>query len=816
MALKISPLLKYILYIFIFIFSSEIFSQEYSISGIVVDEQSKPIAYANVLLMEHIYEGKDNSGYSDVIGTSSDENGNFKFSNLKSWDYTIKISFVGYKSFSKTIQLSNDENIENIILKEDTESLEGVTLTYTKPTLKKEADRLIFNVENTALSEGNLLEVLRSTPGVLILDNSITVKNTSPTVYINDRKVNLSANEITQLLENSPANTIKKVEVITNPPAKYDAESGAVLNIVMSKNLITGYRGNIFSNYTQGVFPRYNAGLNQFYKTKKININLNYSFTKSKINRENDDHVNYFDNSGSVNEIWSTNNNRNTRSNTHNINLNLDYLIDDSNTLSFSTNALLIPFFDYRIKGENLVTDNANTKLFNFNAMNYSKDDKYNLGFNLDFTHHFKNKAILAFNTHYTNYQYSRNQDVNSDYFFPNTIQDFSTAFNTNSNQDTNIFTSQVDYSLPIDDNSEFALGLKSSTIKTDSNIIQFDLDQATGTPIFNPLNSNTYKYEESIFAIYTSYNKSWEKWSFTGGLRLEQTNVDGLSVSDNVENTQNYFELFPTLSLTTQASKNASIYTNYKRSISRPSYPLLNPFNFFLNDNTVVAGNPVLKPQFSNKFLLGTGLYDFLTIEIFYKANDNAIYEIPIQDNDTNIITHTPTNIDKSNEYGLDIEFYKNITKRWFLYVANSLSNREEQLTLNNTNVKKNKWYNYSIFSTDHRFLKDNSLSLNLTLTRIGSSIIGLRTVDTRLASDLSIRKRLFNKKATLSLAIADLFNQQDYGVTNRYLNQDSYTYTDEDNRYIKLGFSYKFGNTTLKTNARIKQINERSRLEK
>lgn len=785
------------------------FAQELSISGTIVDTNDVPIELANVVLFD-----VENS---EVIkGTSTDAKGFFIINNLEVKAYIVKISFIGFKPYEQKLILTGDLDLKTVQLEDDVDSLDEVTITVKKPTVKKEADRLVFNVENTALSEGTLLEVIRSTPGVLILDNTITVKNSTPTVYINDRKVNLSASEITQLLENSPANSIKKVEVITNPSAKYDAESGVVLNIVMSKNLITGYRGNIFTNYTQGVFPRYNVGVNQFYKTKKVNVNLNYSFTKNKINRENDERVNYLNNLGDLDQKWQTNNNRNTRSNTHNVNLNFDYFINEKNTLSFSANTLLIPFYDYRVRGNTSITNNANLELYNFNSFNISEDNKHNLGFDLDFLHSFKNDAKLAFNAHYTDYDYQRDQDVNSDYFFPDIANNFATAFNTNSDQKTNILTSQVDYTLPINDSSELILGAKASAINTDSDIKQFDIDQTTGESILNINNSNIYEYKESIIAAYTSYSKKWEKWNFSGGLRVEQTEVDGLSISNNTANTQDYLELFPTLNLSHQVSENINVYSNYKRSISRPNYQLLNPFNFFLNDNTIVTGNPTLNPTFTNKFLLGTGLFDFLTVEIFYKANSNAIYEVPIQDNANNIITFTPTNVDTSNEYGLDIEFYYDLSERWFLYLANSLSKNEESLTVNNTEVNLGKWYNYSILSTNYSFLKDKSLSANLTITRIGKNIIGLRTVDTTIDSNLSLRKTLFNKKATLSLAVTDLFNQQDYGVTNKYLNQDSYLFNDLDTRYIKLGFSYKFGNTTLETNERIKERNERERLEK
>src|SRR5690606_20280021 len=139
--------------------------------------------------------------------------------------------------FYKPIFLDQTLVLDKHILKESTEALDEISITVKNPTLKKESDRLIFNIEKTALTEGNMFEVLKSTPGILVMNNSLQVKNTSPTVYINDRKVHLNDEELVQLLEGSSANNIKSVEVITSPGAQYDAESASVINIKMSKNL---------------------------------------------------------------------------------------------------------------------------------------------------------------------------------------------------------------------------------------------------------------------------------------------------------------------------------------------------------------------------------------------------------------------------------------------------------------------------------------------------------------------------------------------------------------------------------------------------
>ncbi|MCB0381824.1 MAG: carboxypeptidase-like regulatory domain-containing protein, partial [Psychroserpens sp.] len=307
------------------------YGQSLSISGTVIDAEHNPIEFANVIILSE--------DESEVLkGTSTDNNGFFKFFNLEKATYVLKVSYIGFEGFDQKIILSGNLDLQTIQLNEVSEHLDEVSVFAKKPTIKREADRLVFNIESTALVEGNMLQVLKSTPGVLVIGDEITVKNSNPTVYINDRKVNLSSEDLNQLLEGSSANAIKSVEVITNPSARYDAESGVVINIIMSKNLITGYSGSVFANYTQGVFPRYNAGSSHFFKNENISLNVNYSYAKDKINREGDDTVNFLNNLNELNQSWRSITNRNTWSETHNLSANFDYFMDDNNTLSLSSN----------------------------------------------------------------------------------------------------------------------------------------------------------------------------------------------------------------------------------------------------------------------------------------------------------------------------------------------------------------------------------------------------------------------------------------------------------------------------------------------
>ena len=782
-----------ILYVFV---TAPIFGQQFSIAGKIFDETNQPIAYANVLLLK----AQDST---IVTGTTSDDFGKFVINGIDQGSYIIKISFIGFKDYSLKVLVEDNKELKAIILIESTELLSEVEIIYKKPTLKKEVDRLVFNIESTALTEGNIMEVLVRTPGVLILDNSISIKNSTPTVYINDRKVHLSIEEIAELLEGTSASNIKAIEVITNPPARYDAESGAVLNIVMSKNLITGYSGSLFANYTQGVFSKQNYGMTHFFKNSKINFFANYSYNHNKINRVNKEFVDY------STQQWNSDINRNTWSETHNINMNFDYLIDESNILSFSTNMQFLPYFKYILKNNTII---SNALQDGFDSNNLSRDKKHNLWFDLDFVHNFKkDNAKLSFNSHYTTYDYQRRQEVNSSIFFADMSLDFNTAFNTMANQDTEIITSQIDYSLPISESSSFEAGIKFSDVKTKSDIIKNNIINGQQEPDLN--NTDAFNYDENIYAAYLSYENNWEKWSISAGLRLEQTNIEGESALNNQTNTQDYLEWFPTGNIGFHASEKVNVYANYKRSIQRPDYNDLNPFKFFLNDNTVVVGNPNLQPVFIDHFTIGTSISNKYTFEAYYKENAGNIFELPLQDNSNNSVAFTPMNIERSIEFGFDFLTFFNVNDKWSVSFVTSFYNIQDEAKFNGNSVKLDKWSNYSVFNNNFSFLKDESLTANFTLTYVSANIQGLTNVDTRVLTELSIKKTIFKGKGVLSLAASDLFNDHDFLATTKYLDQNSSVFSNLDNRYVKFGFRYKFGNTKLSTNERSKTQEELDR---
>lgn len=427
---------------------------------------------------------------------------------------------------------------------------------------------------------------------------------------------------------------------------------------------------------------------------------FNYSYNNIKDDRVDVENISYPD------EQWNTVLDKNTWSENHNLGFNFDYNLNDKSNLAISTNAQFLPYFKYLTRS-NTDIEPSSSSFNKIEAQSLSRDNRHNIGVDLNYDYHINETSQISFNSHYTNYDYQRRQDVESRYFDTLIVVD-QTAFNVNANQNTNIFTSQLDYALTLNDKSEFGAGVKFSNVETESGISQNDI--ISGEEILNEESTNMFDYDEDVYAAFVDYNYNGEKFTFSAGLRAEQTNIIGAS-SNNETNKQDYLEFFPTANLSFQVSEKVNSYINYKRSIERPNYTYLNPFVYYLNDNTIVTGNPELRPVFTNKYLIGTTFNNRFTFEVFYRKSNNSIFELPIQDDSENVIVYTPLNIDSTEEIGFDFEAYLNITDKWSIYFGSSTYNYKDKGTFSENKIELDKWANYSILSNDISFLKDNSI---------------------------------------------------------------------------------------------------------
>ena len=804
-------MMRKIVTLFIYLFSILGLAQGLEIKGKVVDTKNNPVAFANIVVSDGVNTSNDK-------GTISNETGDFEIGNLESKKYTLNISFLGYKTQTIEIQLDKTTSLADIILEDEEQQLDGVLIVTKKPTVKRMVDRLVFNVENSTLSNNNMLDVLKHTPGVMVNNDGISVKHASPTIYINDRKVHLSTTEVIQLLESMPANNIKSIEVITSPPAKYEAEGGAVLNFVTSKNLVSGYNGSVFGNFKQGFeFPKYSVGTSHFFKGEKINAYVNYNVSPRKDFRNTDEFINFIDNDEATSS-WETDYNRTRKSSNQNINSNIDYTINDKNTLSFSANLMFLPKSGTETDINSLTEVYGATGVLDstFNTINTAVDKTTNAAFTLDYLHKLNQDGEqLSFSAHHTNFNFDSDQDVNTEYLFPDQSLIRNNEFQSLSNQDIKLYTGQVDYELPIGETAFLEAGGKASFINSESVINRFLID--SGIRESDLANSDTFLYDETNLALYGSYSKDWDNWSLKAGLRTEYTNIKGNSLSENQINKSDYIKFFPTFHIMNVLNENNEIYFTYNKSIYRPRYSQLNPFKFFLSDNSYNTGDPNLKPQIDDSFTIGYTLNSKYTFELYYRNENDPSIQITFQDNDSKLLKNIDTNIDRSISYGLDFTTFTPVMSNWDVYAYSSLfyyENRFAALESNNQLYTTDKWSVYLQMVNYFSFLKDKTLTADVVLTYISPLVDGPSEISNRTGLDISVRKTFWNNRASLTMGVTDIFNTQNFTQTTKYLNQDILLNSRMENRMFTLGFNYKFGNFRLQTNKKDIESIERDRL--
>jgi hypothetical protein len=768
---------------------------------------NESIAFASVFILQV-------SDSSVVKGASADENGLFVIENVVSGVYFIRASYIGKTSELIGIDISSDVKIGALIIDQAVEFLDEVVVNSVRPLIERKADRLLFNVENSVASQGSSWEVLKRTPGVIAVQENLQVRNQAVTVYINDRKVQLSSQEVRSLLENLSGEQIKMIEVINNPPAKYDAEGGPVLNIVMAKNIALGYKGNVSGTFTQAIFPKYTFGTAQFYKTSTLNAFASYTYGPNKEFKKVESETNFIDDTGIFSK-WGTDFDKTSRAQTHNALLNLDYAFDERNELRLASNMLLSPDKRFDQVQVTEMRNSLNVLDSTFITASGLLEDKSNLSADLTYIHRFKEEGNLSLNGQYTKFNYDLTQDAVSNYFDPQDQFIRSFAFFTNATQEVDIYTAQLDISSKLGSVS-YETGFKGSFIDSRSGLGFYNVSGAGR--VFNTALSDDYRYEEKVYAGYFSLSKEWEKFSLKAGLRAEQTFSKGSSLSLSSINDLRYLELFPTLYLLHTIDENHSLSFDYSRKLGRPRYEDLNPFRVYINENNFVEGNPNLVPYFSHNFNLNYTLRGEFFFDLYYRDNGNYISTLAFQDNVGLTLRDITQNVLASNSYGFDFNYGKTATPWWSLYTYLSIFHEEETflaLESNNQRVTNAVDGVYIDLSNYFTLSKDGSFRGELGINYLSGLLQGSYKWSESANLTLGVRKTFWDKRALFSIQANDLLNKVNPRVISRYLNQDNRFFSRPETQYVRLGLTVNFGNFRLADNQRAIEKIERERLE-
>lgn len=786
-------------------------AQDYSVSGKVTNTVNSPLSFVNVL----VYEAESETPSK---GTTTDEDGFFIVKGLESGSYRLNFSYIGFENYFETVDLSSNKNLGSIILKENSEMLDETVVTAKLPTVKKSPGKLIFNVENTSFSVGSTIDLLKKTPGVVVIGEDIQVKFSSPIIYINDKRVYLSSSEVASLLENMDAAYIKSIEVITNPSAKYDADAGTVLNIVTSKAISIGYKGSVDATYEQGIYPKYKFGTSHFYKNNWLNVYASYTFGKRKEYKEDDSYIRFFlPDEVSTKSIWETKFDRTTEYENHNGNIALDFTLNEKNSLSITSNISVTPNVGYSNNGNSLIYNPQIQVDSTITTLSYVNYEKNNLTFALDYNRKLNEKgATFSASTNYIYYDNVQDQNVSSSYFLVNGDFLRNNSFYTNSEQKSNIFTGQADVSTALWGGT-FEAGLKFSNVNTESMQDFFNIENNTN--VFNSALSDNFKYKENIYGEYINFERSWEKWSITAGLRGEYTDVEADSRSLGQVNSQQYFDLFPSASFHHILNENNGIGLSYSRSIERPRYQSLNPFKYFITERDFNTGNPNLDPAIQDKITLTIDHKGKLFFELYYENYENSLDALTFQNNNNSTLERIDANLIKSYQYAFDVTYFNSLSSWWWLrfntstfYLANefyALQSAEEKYT--------NDTFGQYLFLTNHFTLsKDRTFTADLTGKYISNFVFGNRYFKNQNFINISFRKELWNKRASLTLGVDDIFDTlKDMASTTRYYNQDNNYYANLEYRLLRIGFKYNFGNARLHDNSKQIKTDEGDRLE-
>ncbi len=796
---------NYLLFFLFFLINVYSYSQEYTISGKIVDGVKNPISFATVVVRS----------LDSVIlkGTSSNEEGVFTITNIKKGTYFISASYIGNQSMFTKISLNSNLNLDAITIDLLEQNLDEVIVTLQKPRIEQKADRLVFNIENTALSDSDVWDVLKKTPSVIISGNEIQIKGQDNVgVLLNGRKINLAKEDIYNLLSGTSASNVESVEVITNPPLKYSAEGGMLLNIVMRKNLSEGYNGAIYDTYKIGVFAKNTLGTDHYFKGKKTDFSINYSFSKDKGTTKFTDVTNFFEND-MPSSLWIANQESIKKENKHVLSYYFDYYINKKNHLSVYSLNTITPKEDLFITSKTTIENDSENS--SFTTFILGDRNKLNTSYYVDWTHKFNKKGEeVSFGSHYTFYDATINQDLNTQFFTSSGEPNGENNFTTESLQKINIYNAQIDYINPVGEKAGVEAGLRYAGIDSRSSINQegFDRDQ----PGINPTENAIFSYDEDIFAAYSSFHTKWDNFKLNTGLRAEYTETIGILNTNGSKTKNSYLELFPSLSINFSDNKKNNVRLYYYRRINRPRYNKINPFQYFQNNNSVIEGNPDLLPATRNYLALEYVFDKTYGVEFFYRNEKNQFNEQVFQDNASNLIRYLSYNIDRNITYGVDLFLNKDITNYWDTYAFLGIMQKQNQFLDVSTNMllENNIWA--YIFKTRNSFVlfTDKSLMVDLNFSYYSPVFFGNNRRDSRSSLDIDVRKTIWDKKASITIGISDIFRDSNFFGSRIYADQNNTTSTRREFRLLKLGFRYKFGNEKLKTNKKSSRNAERGRI--
>lgn len=758
------------------------------VSGRIIDSEGKPLPFATVI-------GTIPEESQAFTGTSSDENGYFTLAFPRNGKYLVSIEFVGYETYKKVVEINGkDVPLSTVILRQDAQVLQEVEVVAEKETMQTGIGTLTYEVSKDLVNAGgSATDVLRNIPSVQVDENgALSLRGSqNVTILINGKQSALTGTGRQAVLERIPASSIERIEVITNPSARYDADSGAgIINIILKRPKERGLNGS--AQLSIGNYDRYNAGIDLNYQTPKWNIfgSLN-GRQDARIGNITVRRENFLPGTTPfLNQDWEFYRMRRSGTATAGI----EHFINDKHSLRLEGVFGLDDSYQNRtVYNASLDANRQLTDYFYRYSWENGNENNYGISFNYDWRIKGSDHTLAAYASYNQNME-TESSNFEENYFLADGSTNGEDFFQRSGNDNRNdMWVLQVDYKRPIQKNMKVEAGAKSIIREINRDFVLED--QLNGEWFTNTGFSNEFRYQEQVHAAYMLWAAKLGKWEMEAGLRAEQTYTESKLLNTGETFRLDYFNLFPSAALVYNIDDAKKIKTTYSRRINRPSFRDLNPFRSFSNPLVQRSGNPFLRPELTHSAELGYQ-QDWdkfnITVNTFYKYTQDVIQGVLGQQSGDTVV-YFPQNIASSQNYGGEIIFNFQPSRKLTWNVSGSYY----RLIIDGSNLDEsvlNDAYAWDVRSMLTLSLPGNwRLQGNVFYRSPSATAQGTRFAF--FMNGIGVSKKVLQQKGTISLNVRDIAQSMRFGSERRTEALYNYFEFRGNTRTVMLSFQYNFG---------------------
>lgn len=783
----------------------------------ILDEKNAAIENASSLLL--------NAADSAVIKSGlSDKSGLVEFDQLKAGNYLIKFSSVGYEDkYTQPISISEQSSLVRanaVIMTEKANRLKEVTVVARKPFIQKLSDRIVVNVENSIISAGSsAMEVLERSPGVNINQNDvISLRGKQGVIVMIDGKPSsMTGADLANYLRGLPSAAIDRIDIITNPSAKYDAAGNSgIIDIHMKKDQRLGINGTFNTGYGQGVYPKTSSGTTFNFRNKKINVFGNYNYAyRIGLNHLYLDR-NFYDDGvyqgGDLKDNFSK-----SPISSHTTRLGMDFFPSKKTIIGFIVNG---NFNHYTRNNDNnsIVIDPDREVASTFKSLATNNDHGKNIVANVNFKHTFDSTGKeLTTDLDYGVYR-STSLTRNASRYFKVDGSGLQPDYTLDGDQKGKLIfkTAKLDYVNPLKGNAKIEAGFKTSFVSSDNDARFFDV--SSGDPVNDVNKTNHFIYHENNYAGYINFSKEFKKFDIQIGLRGEQTDIKTDQRIGNVKFDSSYFQLFPSAFFNYAIKEGHKIGVSVSRRIDRPGYSDLNPFLFLIDPTTYATGRPGLLPQLTWAYELSYTLNNLNLAFNYSHTKDNqnitlarfkeVFPNIPSADN---VTVQVPINLASSDYFGLSISAPVRISKWWNMLNNADIYYQQFNGNFSGTKLDRGKPAADIRMNNSFTFKKGWTAELNANLNTGGQD--GFMVADPQWAIAVGVQKSILKNKGTIRFNMSDIFWTNLPKAVITYDNYVEKWHAQRETRVANLSFTYRFGSSKVQAARRRTTASEEER---